>query len=147
MSLGLSPRQSDLFATSTSFCESRVAPGSIYGLLHRQCFELFPDELFADLFTEDGVYHGTDRATGEAKWEFKMFQPSWGGTMSTSGGLIFAGDEDGYFMAFDARTGKNVWRINTGNRIATAPVTYMVDNRQYVTIASGAALITFALPQ
>ena len=54
MSLGLSPRQADLFATTTSFCESRVPADSIYGLLHRQCFELFPDEMFADLFTDIG---------------------------------------------------------------------------------------------
>jgi len=54
MSLGLTPRQSDLFATTTSFCESRVPADSIYGLLHRQCFELFPDEMFADLFTDVG---------------------------------------------------------------------------------------------
>jgi len=54
MSLGLTPRQTDLFATTTTFCESRVRADSIYGLLHRQCFELFPDELFADLFTEVG---------------------------------------------------------------------------------------------
>jgi hypothetical protein len=54
MSLGLTPRQSDLFATTTSFCESRVPADPIYGLLHRQCFELFPDEMFADLFTDVG---------------------------------------------------------------------------------------------
>ena len=54
MSLGLTPRQSDLFATTTSFCESRVPADSIYGLLHRQCFELFPDEMFADLFMDVG---------------------------------------------------------------------------------------------
>ncbi|HLY81692.1 MAG TPA: IS1182 family transposase [Acidimicrobiales bacterium] len=54
MSLGLTPRQTDLFATTTGFCESRVPADSIYGLLHRQCFELFPDELFADLFTDVG---------------------------------------------------------------------------------------------
>ena len=54
MSLGLTPRQSGLFATTTSFCESRVPADSIYALLHRQCFELFPDEMFADLFTDVG---------------------------------------------------------------------------------------------
>src|ERR1700733_5441102 len=54
MSLGLTPRQSDLFATTTSFCESRVAADSIYGLLHRECHRLFPDEMFADLFTDVG---------------------------------------------------------------------------------------------
>lgn len=54
MSLGRSPRQADLFATTTSFCESRIGADSIYGLLHRECFELFPDEMFSDLFTDVG---------------------------------------------------------------------------------------------
>ena len=54
MSLGLTPRQADLLSSTTSFCESRVPADSIYGLLHRQCFELFPDEMFADLFTDVG---------------------------------------------------------------------------------------------
>jgi hypothetical protein len=54
MSLGLSPRQQDMFATTTGFCESLVAPDSIYGLLHRECHRLFPDEMFADLFCDVG---------------------------------------------------------------------------------------------
>jgi hypothetical protein len=53
MSLGLTPTQADVF-TTTSFCEGRVAPDSIYGLLHRECFRLFPDEMFADLFADSG---------------------------------------------------------------------------------------------
>lgn len=53
MSLGLTPTQADVF-TTTSFCDGRVAPDSIYGLLHRECFQLFPDELFADLFCDVG---------------------------------------------------------------------------------------------
>src|SRR4051794_38449648 len=52
MSLGLAPQQSDMFATTASFCEGRVAEGSIYGLLHRECHRLFADELFADLFCD-----------------------------------------------------------------------------------------------
>jgi hypothetical protein len=54
MTLGLSPRQQDMFATTTGFCEPLVAPDSIYGLLHRECHELFPDEMFADLFCDVG---------------------------------------------------------------------------------------------
>jgi transposase-like protein DUF772 len=54
MSLGLSPRQPDMFTTTTSFCEPRVAADSIYGLLHRVCHRLFPDEMFADLFCDVG---------------------------------------------------------------------------------------------
>jgi Transposase DDE domain/Transposase domain (DUF772) len=54
MSLGLSPRQQDMFATTASFCEPLVARDSIYGLLHRECHRLFPDEMFADLFCDVG---------------------------------------------------------------------------------------------
>jgi Transposase DDE domain/Transposase domain (DUF772) len=54
MSLGVSPRQSDMFVTTTSFCEGRVAADSIYALLHRECFELFADEMFADVFCDVG---------------------------------------------------------------------------------------------
>jgi hypothetical protein len=54
MSLGLTPTQADVFTTTTGFCESRVSPDSIYGLLHRECFRLFPDEMFTDLFADSG---------------------------------------------------------------------------------------------
>nr|MBF6558548.1 transposase [Acidimicrobiales bacterium] len=54
MTLGLTPKQADLLCASERFCEGRVAPESIYGVLHRECFTLFPDEMFADLFTDVG---------------------------------------------------------------------------------------------
>jgi hypothetical protein len=54
MTLGLAPRQGDLFRSTAAYCEGRVAPDSIYGILHRECFGLFPDEMFADLFEDVG---------------------------------------------------------------------------------------------
>src|SRR5437899_5644031 len=54
MTLGLAPRQADLFHSTAALCEGRVAPESIYGILHRECFALFPDEMFADLFDDVG---------------------------------------------------------------------------------------------
>jgi len=54
MTLGLAPRQGDLFRSTAAYCDGRVAPDSIYGILHRECFTLFPDEMFADLFDEVG---------------------------------------------------------------------------------------------
>src|SRR5512140_2959758 len=54
MTLGLAPRQADLFRSTAAYCEGRVAPESIYGILHRECFRLFPDEMFADLFDDVG---------------------------------------------------------------------------------------------
>jgi len=54
MTLGLAPRQGDLLRTTAGFCDGRVAPDSIYAVLHRECFRLFPDEMFADVFTDVG---------------------------------------------------------------------------------------------
>ncbi len=54
MTLGTAPRQGDLLRTTANYCSGRVAEDSIYGVLHRECFTLFPDEMFGDLFTDVG---------------------------------------------------------------------------------------------
>jgi hypothetical protein len=54
VTLGRTPVQADLLRSTVDFCEGRVSPDSIYGVLHRECFNLFPDEMFADLFTDVG---------------------------------------------------------------------------------------------
>jgi hypothetical protein len=54
MTMGRTPSQPDLFASPAGFCAGRVAPGSIYGILHREGASLFPDEMFADLFEGTG---------------------------------------------------------------------------------------------
>ena len=54
MTLGRTPVQPDLWRSTANFCGDRVDPDSIYGVLHRECFNLFPDEMFADLFTDVG---------------------------------------------------------------------------------------------
>jgi alcohol dehydrogenase (cytochrome c) len=95
---------------------------------------------------EWGMLKALDPLTGETKWDYRYYRAPWAGTLSTGGGLIFSADEDGYLMAFDARTGKNLWKLNTGNRLVSSPMTYMVEGKQYVTMPSGGAIITFALP-
>jgi hypothetical protein len=54
VALGRTPRQTDLLRSTVDYCADRVAPDSIYAILHRECFALFPDEVFADLFTDIG---------------------------------------------------------------------------------------------
>ncbi len=94
-----------------------------------------------------GALRAVDAVTGERKWEFRYPQPTMAGVMSTASGLVFAGDHEGNFMAFDARTGKNLWRYATGTPIwGAAPMTFMLDGRQHVVIASGTTLLSFALP-
>jgi hypothetical protein len=54
VSLGRTPVQTDLLRSTVDYCQGRVAADSIYGVLHRECFALFPDEMFSDLFTDVG---------------------------------------------------------------------------------------------
>ena len=89
-----------------------------------------------------------DPRTGEIKWEHKFDLSSMAGVMSTASGLVFAGDQDGYFNAFDGRTGKRLWRYRTGAPIhGAAATTYMLDGRQFVLIPSGMTVTAFALPE
>ncbi len=71
---------------------------------------------------------------------------SWAGTLSTAGGLLFFGDDAESFEAVDARTGKALWHFNTGQTIHASPVTFSVNAVQYVAIAAGSDVFTFALP-
>jgi glucose dehydrogenase len=60
--------------------------------------------------------------------------------MSTGGGLVFHGDLQGWFKALDAKTGKTLWKFNTGSGISAAPMTYTLDGKQYVAVVSGRTL-------
>jgi alcohol dehydrogenase (cytochrome c) len=94
-----------------------------------------------------GVLRAIDVTTGDRKWEFRYTSPSFAGVLSTAAGVVFSGDNEGNFMAFDARTGKNLWHYPTGSSIwGGGPMTYLLDGRQYVLIPSGGTLIAFALP-
>jgi len=94
-----------------------------------------------------GAMRAIDPATGQVVWEFRYQTPSMAGTLSTAAGLVFGGDMDGNIMAFDGRSGKNLWHYQTGSALYSAPTTYMLDGRQYLLIPSGTALTAFALPQ
>jgi alcohol dehydrogenase (cytochrome c) len=94
-----------------------------------------------------GALRAIDPVTGERRWEFTYPSPTMAGVLTTASGLVFAGDNEGNLMAFDARTGANLWRYATGTPIwGAAPMTYMLDGRQHVVIASGTTLVSFALP-
>jgi alcohol dehydrogenase (cytochrome c) len=95
-----------------------------------------------------GVLRAIDPTTVERKWEFKYPTPTMAGVMSTAAGVVFAGDNEGNFIAFDARSGKSVWSYSTGAPIwGAAPMTFMLDGRQHVVIGSGTTITAFALPE
>jgi alcohol dehydrogenase (cytochrome c) len=95
-----------------------------------------------------GALRALDAATGGRRWEFRYPTPTMAGVLSTAAGLVFAGDNEGNFMAFDANTGANLWRYPTGSPIwGAAAMTHQIDGRQHVVIASGTTLLSFALPE
>jgi alcohol dehydrogenase (cytochrome c) len=89
-----------------------------------------------------------DGATGHLHWEYRFppRQPSivMGGLLATDGGLVFGGD-DSLLVALDAGKGKELWRFNTGVGIAAAPITYLTDGKQQVTLVAGMTVLTFSL--
>lgn len=89
-----------------------------------------------------------DSATGEIKWEYRISQGSLAaGLLATSGGVVFVGTREGNLIALDAKTGKFLWRFQTGATIAASPMSYAVDGKQFIAIAAGGVLYSFALPE
>jgi alcohol dehydrogenase (cytochrome c) len=95
----------------------------------------------------NGILAAIDPATGEKKWQFKMTDVTGSGILTTATDLVFSGGREGHFYALDARNGTLLWHTALGGQVAAAPVSYRVDGRQYISIAAGHALFTFALKQ
>jgi PQQ-dependent dehydrogenase (methanol/ethanol family) len=86
---------------------------------------------------------------GKIAWEIPLIGPperNYSGVLSTAGGLVFFGETSGGFAAVDAITGKYLWHFEASEPWKASPITYMVNGRQYVAIASGANILSFALP-
>jgi alcohol dehydrogenase (cytochrome c) len=95
-----------------------------------------------------GALRALDPKTGDMKWEHRFPTSTLAGVMSTASGLVFAGDHEGFFNAFEGKNGKKLWSYRTGSPIwGAAGSSYMLDGRQHVLIESGNTLVAFALPE
>src|ERR1017187_1133513 len=90
-----------------------------------------------------------DMQTGNVAWEIEQKVPdaNYGGALSTAGGLVFYSESSGAFAAVDAKTGHTLWHFETSQPPKASPMTYMLNGRQYVAIASGSNVLAFALPE
>ncbi|MFN8004059.1 MAG: PQQ-dependent dehydrogenase, methanol/ethanol family [Acidobacteriota bacterium] len=99
----------------------------------------------------EGGYSGIralDTTNGERKWEYRISQGSLAaGVMASAGGILFAGTREGNLLALESATGKLLWRFQTGGTIASAPISYAVAGKQYIALAAGGVLYSFALPE
>ncbi len=97
-------------------------------------------------FPEPRGYLGAfDLIKGEYKWQIE--QPFFwnGGVLATAGGLLFQGGDDGHLKAYDKDTGEELWSFDTYTSILAPPITYEMDDRQYVAIMTGASASSFEI--
>jgi alcohol dehydrogenase (cytochrome c) len=85
--------------------------------------------------------------TGDKKWEFKMNDVTYAGVLTTASDLLFSGGREGYFYALNARTGELLWRSALGGQVNSAPMSYMIDGKQYIAVAAGTSLFAFRLKE
>lgn len=154
------------FAGATNWYSPSYNPDThmMYFLALEECGLFFTKtpERFAEgrTYYATGVRHPPDETryknllafnveSGQFAWRYpQMGGGHWssGGVMTTAGGLVFFADEQQSFEAVDAATGAPLWHFDTGQDIHASPMSYEAGGKQYVAIAAGTDLFTFALP-
>jgi PQQ-dependent dehydrogenase (methanol/ethanol family) len=114
---------------------------------------------YSDPKTKSGWLTAVDAVTGKQRWQYHSTQPMTAAVTPTAGGLVFTGDFNGDLLAFDAATGKILFKDRAGGPIGGGVVTYAIGGRQYVAVAAGmknaqmgtesgpASVVIYSLPQ
>jgi len=99
-----------------------------------------------DVVGGPGSFRALDPLTGNVRWNFPLQSGSHAaGVLGTAGGVLFGASRDGYLVALDSRTGKLLWKYQTGAEIRSSPVSYSVGGVQYVAVSNDSSLMTFAI--
>jgi PQQ-dependent dehydrogenase (methanol/ethanol family) len=84
-----------------------------------------------------GNVTAVDYNTGKIRWQVKTEQPMIGGALATAGGLVFAGEGNGSFKAYDAGSGAVLWNFQAGAGVNAPPASYTVDGKQFIVVGAG----------
>lgn len=84
-----------------------------------------------------GAMRAYDPKTNKIVWEQKNPSPLWSGALVTAGNVVFAGTPEGYLKAWDAKTGTELWKYNTGSGVIGSPITWEMDGEQWIAVPSG----------
>jgi len=151
--MAINPKRRLAFAANlhqpmTYHVEAATYPGGKLWL--GGAFKIIPGE------KQSGRLAAVNLDTGELAWNVETDQPLIGGVLATAGDLVFTGEGNGNFDAFDARSGKKLWSFQCGAGVNSPPVSYMVDGKQYIAVAAGGntqldyrrgnLILVFALP-
>jgi alcohol dehydrogenase (cytochrome c) len=94
-----------------------------------------------------GAIQAINPQNGEIVWRHEMADVTDSGVLSTASNLVFAGGREGFFYALDAQTGAELWRANLGGQVASGPISYELNGKQYVAVSAGAGLFVFAVEE
>jgi PQQ-dependent dehydrogenase (methanol/ethanol family) len=119
----------NLHQPMTYHVESTPYPGGKLWL--GGAFKVIPGE------QQSGNVTAVDYNTGKIAWQVKTPQPMIGGILATAGGLVFTGEGNGWFRAYDAKDGKVLWSFQAGAGVNAPPSSYSVDGKQYIVVAAG----------
>ncbi len=84
-----------------------------------------------------GRLEATSASSGETLWTYEQRAPIYGSVLTTGGNLLFSGDVNRRFRAFDAENGSVLWETILHGPVSGRPMTYSVDGRQYLAIGAG----------
>jgi len=100
-------------------------------------------EQIAPNHTNVGTIYAISVESGKTLWKYEQ-RAAMLSLLSTAGGLIFGGDANGRFHAFDQQTGKVLWEVNLGSPISGYPISFAVGNKQYIAVSTGSSLTAMA---
>jgi glucose dehydrogenase len=83
------------------------------------------------------LFSAVDLSTGKIAWQNRVKDPMIGGALATAGGVVFTGTKDQRFVAFDAKSGRELWSYRAAAGVNAPPVSYAIDGQQYVAVAAG----------
>jgi len=86
---------------------------------------------------QTGNVTAVDYNTGKIAWQVKTPQPMIGGILATAGGLVFTGEGNGAFKAFNSSNGNLLWQFQAGAGVNAPPSSYTVGGKQYVVVGAG----------
>lgn len=84
-----------------------------------------------------GNVTAVDYNTGKIRWQVKTSQPMIGGILATAGGLVFTGEGNGFFKAYDSQSGAELWRFQAGAGVNAPPSGYTVEGKEYIVVGAG----------
>lgn len=126
-----SPQSHDLYVVALNMCMTLKVTGTVGG------YKEFGGTAVPQGVRQTGSISAFDTDTGRFRWHYEVPWPMIGGATATAGGLVLAGDTHGLLYAFDAHTGKVLWKANLGLAFGSAPIVYQVHGTEYIAAAIG----------